>query len=156
MASGAEQFTAQGDAREAVQEVLRAIKRNKVRVAFTTVVVVLLGIALSMLWPNKYESSTQFVLRDWKVVMDAVLLDQLQDLPIAKKMKTLENELRSRKRVEAVMAELQWPEWLDTAGKETERRKVLDKISDNLDVILDSGVTGDYSITITFRWTDKR
>src|SRR5262245_48196278 len=104
MAAGTEQITGQGDAREAVQEVLRAIKRNKVRVVFTTIVVLLLGIALSLLWPNKYESSTQFVLRDWHVVMDAVMLDQLQDLPLPKKLKTLENELRSRKRVDAVMA----------------------------------------------------
>jgi capsular polysaccharide biosynthesis protein len=154
--AGSEQFTAQGDAREAVQEVLRAIKRNKVRVAFTTVVVVLLGVALSLLWPDKYESSTQFVLRDWKVVMDAVLLDQLQDLPVAKKTKTLENELRSRKRVEAVMNELQWTEWLETASKETERRKVLDKVAENLQVTVDASLTGDYSVTLTFRWTTAR
>jgi capsular polysaccharide biosynthesis protein len=151
--AGTEQFTSQGDAREAVQEVLRAIKRNKIRVVFTTIVVVLLGVALSLLWPDKYEASTQFVLRDWKVVMDAVLLDQLQDLPVTKKTKTLENELRSRKRVEAVMNELQWTEWLETASKETERRKVLDKLAENLQVAVDASLTGDYSVTITFRWT---
>ena len=153
MAGGTEQIGGQGDAREAVQEVLRAIKRNKVRVAFTTMVVVLLGIALSLLWPNKYESSTQFVLRDWQVVMDAVILDELQDLPLAKKLKTLENELRSKKRIEAVMAELGWTEWLETQGKDVERRKILEKIGQNLTVEIDSGVTGDYTINLAFKWT---
>jgi uncharacterized protein involved in exopolysaccharide biosynthesis len=153
MAGGTEQIAGQGDAREAAQEVLRAIKRNKVRVVFTTIVVVLLGIALSLLWPNKYESSTQFVLRDWHVVMDAVMLDELQDLPLQKKLKTLENELRSRKRIEAVMAELSWTEWLETQGKETERRKIMEKLGENLTVAIDSGVTGDYTINLSFKWT---
>ena len=153
--AGTEQLTGQGDAREAAQEVLRAIKRNKLRVIFTTMVVVLLGIALSLLWPNKYESTTQFVLRDWHVVMDAVMLDELQDLPLQKKLKTLENELRSRKRIEAVMAELGWTEWLETQGKDTERRKIMEKLGENLTVAIDSGVTGDYTINLSFKWISQ-
>jgi uncharacterized protein involved in exopolysaccharide biosynthesis len=156
MPAGTEQLSSQGDAREAVQEVLRAIKRNKVRVVFTAIVVLLLGVALSLLWPNKYESSTQFKLRDWHVVMDAVILDELQDLPLPKKLKTLENELRSRKRVEAVMAELGWIEWLETQGKETERRKLLEKLGQNLTVEIDASVTGDYTINLLFRWTTAK
>ena len=126
MAERTDQLIQQGDAREALDEVLRAIRRNRVRVVFTTLVVLLLGVALSMLWPNKYESSTKFALRDWYVVADSVLLEELGDLPLQKKLKSLENELRSRKRVEAVMNELQWPEWQDTAGKESERRILLE------------------------------
>ena len=148
-----EPLPGQGDAREALQEVLRAIKRNKIRVVFTTLVVLLLGVALSMLWPNKYESSTHFVLRDWYVVEDAALLDELGDLPVVKKLKTLENELRSRARVETVMTELQWVEWLETAGKESDRRDLLEKISDNLVVEMEGTLTGAHDITLVFRWT---
>ncbi|HEX5010482.1 MAG TPA: Wzz/FepE/Etk N-terminal domain-containing protein [Planctomycetota bacterium] len=153
MAERTDQLLQQGDAREALDEILRAIRRNRVRVVFTTLVVLLLGVALSMLWPNKYESSTKFALRDWYVVADSVLLEELGDLPLQKKLKSLENELRSRKRVEAVMNELQWPEWQDTAGKESERRKLMEKLGDNLVVEMNAGVTGDYDIEVIFRWT---
>jgi capsular polysaccharide biosynthesis protein len=153
VAERTDQLLQQGDAREALDEILRAIRRNRVRVVFTTLVVLLLGVALSMLWPNKYESSTKFALRDWYVVADSVLLEELGDLPLQKKLKSLENELRSRKRVEAVMNELQWPEWQDTAGKESERRKLLEKLGDNLVVEMNAGVTGDYDIEVIFRWT---
>ena len=156
MAERTDQLIQQGDAREALEEVLRAIRRNKVRVVFTTAVVVLLGVALSLLWPNKYESSTKFALRDWYVVADAVLLEELADIPLAKKLKSLENELRSRKRVEAVMNELQWTEWQDTAGKDTDRRDLLKKLADNLVVEMSSGVTGDYDVEIIFAWTHPR
>lgn len=153
MPDRADAIVQQGDPREALQEVLRAIRRNRVRVVFTTAVVVLLGVALSLLWPNKYESSTQFVLRDWHVVADAVLLEELADIPLVKKLKTLESELRSRKRVEAVLNELNWPEWLETAGKETERRDLLAKIAENLTVEMDADVTGAHNIRISFAWT---
>ncbi|MBM3984516.1 MAG: hypothetical protein FJ296_02305 [Planctomycetes bacterium] len=156
MPERADPIVQQGDPREALQEVLRAIRRNKVRVAFTTAVVVLLGVALSLLWPNKYESSTMFVLRDWHVVADAVLLEELADIPLVKKLKTLENELRSRRRVEAVLNELSWPEWLDTAGKESDRRDLLLKIGENLVVAMDSDVTGAHNIVLTFAWTSPR
>jgi capsular polysaccharide biosynthesis protein len=156
VAERTDQLIQQGDAREALDEVLRAIRRNRVRVVFTTLVVLLLGVALSMLWPNKYESSTKFALRDWYVVADSVLLEELGDLPLQKKLKSLENELRSRKRVEAVMNELQWPEWQDTAGKESERRNLLEKLADNLVVEMNAGVTGDYDIDVIFRWTHPR
>lgn len=153
MPERAEAIVEQGDPREALQEVLRAIRRNRLRVVFTTAVVVLLGVALSLLWPNKYESSTQFALRDWHVVADAVLLEELADIPLVKKLKTLESELRSRKRVEGVLNELNWPEWLETAGKETERRDLLAKIAENLTVAMDAEVTGAHNIRIAFAWT---
>ncbi len=156
MAERGDQTLGQGDAREALQEVLRAIRRNKLRVVFTTLVVLLLGVALSLLWPNKYESTTHFVLRDWYVVEDAALLEELGDLPLAKKLKTLENELRSRKRTEAVMAELQWIEWLETAGKESDRRDLAEKIATNLVVEMEGTLTGAHDIRLGFRWTSPR
>jgi len=146
----------QGEAREALAEVLRAIRRNKLRVVFTTLVVLLLGVALSLLWPNKYESSTHFQLRDWYVVADAMLLEELADLPEAKKLKTLENELRSRARIEAVMSELQWLEWLETAGKESDRRDLDEKIARNLVVAMEGTLTGTHDIVLSFRWTSPR
>ncbi len=156
MAERSDAIVQQTDPREALQEVLRAIKRNKPRVVFTTAVVSLLGVALSLLWPNKYESSTMFVLRDWHVVADAVLLEELADIPLAKKLKTLENELRSRRRVESVLNELNWPEWLDTTGKESDRRDLLLKIGENLVVAMDSDVTGAHNIVLSFSWTSPR
>jgi len=147
--------TPQGDPREALQEVIRAIKRNAVRVAFTTLVFLMLGYGLTMLWPSKYESVTQFVLRDWHIV-DTALIEELSEISYQKKLLTLQNELRSRKRIESVMSELQWAEWLDTAGKESERRKLIQKFGDNLLVDMEADVTGASNITIKFKWTNPR
>src|SRR5262245_65784602 len=83
----------QGDPREALQEVVRAIKRNAVRVAFTTLVFLMLGYGLTMLWPSKYESVTQFVLRDWHIV-DTTLIEELSEISYQKKLLTLQNELQ--------------------------------------------------------------
>ena len=156
MADVPDRTVQQTDPREAVQEVLRALRRDVPRVAFTTLVMLLVGGFLAMLWPNKYMSLTQFVLRDWRVVSDAVLLDELSDIPLARKLKTLENELRSRKRVEAVLDDLQWPEWAETAGKEAERRELILKIGSNLMVAMDADVTGAHNVTLAFKWTSPR
>ncbi len=156
MADAADKQVQQIDPREALAEVLRAIRRNAVRVAFTTAVFLLLGLFLTMLWPNKYESSTTFSLRDWQVVSDAVLLDNLADIPLPKKVKALENELRSRKRIDKVMNELQWVEWLDTAGKEADRRDLAEKLGKNLNVELIPDPVGTQNITVKFRWTSPR
>jgi capsular polysaccharide biosynthesis protein len=156
MADAQDKLLQQTDPREALAEALRAIRRNWVRVAFTTAVFVMLGLFLTMLWPNKYESSTTFALREWQVVTDSVLIEELQDIPIPKKIKALENELRSRKRVDKVMNELQWPEWLDTAGKEADRRDLAAKLAKNLDVEIISDLTGTQNVSITFQWTSAR
>lgn len=146
----------QTDPRETLQEVVRAIRRNAVRVAFTTLVFLMLGVALTMLWPNKYESSTQFILRDWYLVSDSALLGELADIPLAKKLQALETELRSRKRIQAVMQELQWEEWLDTSGKESQRRDLLYKVASNLTVEYGADLTAAHAITLAFQWTSPQ
>jgi capsular polysaccharide biosynthesis protein len=156
MADNTDQLIQQGDPRETLQEVVRAIKRNAVRVVFTTLVFVMIGLGLTMLWPNKYESSTQFVLRDWYLVSDSALLGELADIPLVKKLQALETELRSRKRIHAVMQELQWEEWLDTNGKESQRRDLLYKLSSNLTVEYGADITGAHAITLAFAWTSPR
>jgi uncharacterized protein involved in exopolysaccharide biosynthesis len=153
MPESTDKLVQQTDPRETLGEVLRAIRRNGLRVAFTTALFLMLGLFLTMLWPNKYESETTFALRDWQVVSDAVLLDDLQDIPLPKKVKALENELKSRKRIEKVMAELQWPEWQDTAGKEADRRELALKLGKNLTVELIPDPTGTQNISVAFRWT---
>jgi hypothetical protein len=156
MADNTDQLIQQGDPRETLQEVVRAIRRNAVRVVFTTLVFVMIGLGLTMLWPNKYESSTQFVLRDWYLVSDSALLGELADIPLVKKLQALETELRSRKRIFAVMQELQWEEWLDTNGKESQRRDLLYKLSSNLTVEYGADITGAHAITLAFAWTSPR
>jgi hypothetical protein len=156
MAEVSDKLVQQSDPREALAEVLRAIRRNGLRVAFTTAVFLMLGLFLAMLWPNKYESETTFALRDWQVVSDAALLDDLGDIPLPKKVKALENEIRSRKRVEKVMNELQWTEWLDTAGKEADRRDLALKLGKNLEVEVIPDPTGTQNIHMTFRWTTAK
>ena len=100
------------DPREAFQDLVRAVRRNVLRVAFTAMVCAIFGAAVAMTWPDKYESSTQFVLREWHIVDDSAILGDLQDISLPSKLKTLENELRSRKRIDMVLNELQWGEWL--------------------------------------------
>ncbi len=146
----------QADPKEAVAEVVRAVKRNALRVIFTTLVFVMIGLGVAMIWPSKYESSTQFVLREWHIVDNSAILGDLQDIPLPKKLKTLENELRSRKRIDMVLNELQWVEWLETAGKPSRRRDLALKIAENLTVEMDADVTGAHNISLTFQWTTPR
>ena len=112
-------FGQPADARETLQEIVRAIRRNTVRVVFTTLVCLMVGYALTLIWPSKFESKTIFRMRDPVMVVGAVQVvarEDLQGLSETKKLDALQAELRSRKRIEAVMNELQWPEWLETAG----------------------------------------
>jgi len=146
----------QADPKEAVAEVVRAVKRNGLRVIFTTLVFLMIGLGVAMIWPNKYESSTQFVLREWHIVDNSAILGDLQDIPLPKKLKTLENEMRSRKRIDMVLNELQWVEWLETAGKPSRRRDLALKIAENLKVEMDADVTGAHNITLAFQWTSPR
>jgi capsular polysaccharide biosynthesis protein len=149
----------QTDAREAIQEVLRALRRNVVRVVFTTLVCLMIGFGLTMIWPAKFESNSVFVLRDTRVFSGAISSGNREDLSAlseTKKLQALENELHSRKRIESVMRELQWPEWLETAGKESDRRDLAKKLAKNLTVTMVRDVTGAYIIGISFRWTSPR
>lgn len=140
------------DPREAIQEVLRAIKRNMVRVTFTVLVSLMVGYALSLVWPSKFESGTEFVLNQARFVSE-IEAKELKEIPLPKKLQTLENELKSRKRIDTVMAELQWVEWLETAGKEARRKDLRDKVKDNLFVAMEVDARGLHHITIKFRWT---
>ncbi len=140
------------DPREAIQEVLRAIKRNMVRVTFTVLVALMIGYALSLVWPSKFESGTEFVLNQTRFVSDVVAND-LREIPLPKKLQTLENELKSRKRIDKVMADLQWVEWLETAGKDSRRKDLRDKVKDNLFVSMEVDTRGLHHISIKFRWT---
>ncbi len=153
MAENGDRTTAlQGSPGVALQEALRAIRRHLPRVLFTTAVVLMLGYGLTMLWPSKYESSTLFVLRDWHII-DEALAAELSDIGAAKKLLTLQGELRSAKRISAAMSELQWSEWQDTAGKDSDRRKLMRKLAENLTVGMDAGPTGASDIIIKFAWT---
>ncbi len=149
------EYESQIDPKEAIQEVLRAIKRNTVRVIFTALIFTMIGMFLAMIWPSKYESSTQFVLRDWQIV-DSNLLGDLDDISVVNKLRTLQLELRSRKRIEMVMNELQWVEWLETQQHPGRRRDLATKIGDNLKVAMDQDATGAYNITLAFQWTSPR
>ena len=147
------------DARETIQEILRAIRRNTVRVIFTTLVCLMVGYGLTLIWPSKFESSTKFQMRDPSMVVGAVQVvarEDLQGLSEIKKVDALTTELRSRKRIEDVMSVLQWPEWLETAGKESDRRDLQRKFADNLKVEMQRDATGVYMVALTFRWTSPR
>jgi uncharacterized protein involved in exopolysaccharide biosynthesis len=149
----------QTDAREAIQEVLRALRRNVVRVVFTTLVCLMVGYGLTMIWPAKFESSSLFAMRQTRSFSGAIAAGNREDLSAlseTKKLEALSNELRSRKRIETVMTELQWPEWLETAGKESDRRDLAKKLAENLGVEMSRDVTGAYIIGISFRWTSPR
>ena len=147
------------DARETIQEILRAVRRNTVRVIFTTLVCLMVGYGLTLVWPSKYESMTTFRMRDPSMVIGAVQVvarEDLQGLSETKKLDALQAELRSRKRIEDVMSVLQWPEWLETAGKESDRRNLVKKFGENLKVDMQKDVTGVYQVALTFRWTSPR
>lgn len=147
-------LAAQGpDTREMVQLLAEAIRRHRVRVVFTSLVFVLIGLGLSMLWPSKFESETQFVLREARIITDAELLAASEDIPMAKKLLALDNELRSQNRVGAVLDELQWKEWLETAGRPSRRRELYLKIKDNLEVTMTQDVSAAINTTIAFQWT---
>jgi len=141
------------DPREAIQEIIGAIRRNLVRVVFTTLVFLMLGMGLNMIWPNKYESRTDFRLNETKIVTDAAVLGDLEDIPLSRKLQSLKNELHSSKRISAVMDELGWTEWLGTHGRPAKRRALLNKVRDNLDVEMSPDVTGAINVTFSFQWT---
>lgn len=149
----------QTDAREAIQEVLRALRRNVVRVVFATLVCLMVGYGLTMVWPAKFESNTLFAMRETRLFSGAITSASREDLSAlseTKKLQALTNEMRSRKRIESVMNELQWPEWLETAGKESDRRDLAKKLAENLQVTMDPDITGSYIIGAAFRWTSPR
>lgn len=141
------------DTREMVQLFLEAIRRHLVRVIFTTLLFVLIGTGLMMLWPSKYESETQFILRETRIVTDPAVLQELEDIPLSRKLISLENELKSMRRVGAVLEELQWKEWLETAGRPSRRKALYLKIKSNLDIGMTPDVTGSINTTIAFQWT---
>lgn len=144
------------DPRESLVEILRAIRRNAVRVVFTTLVCLMLGMALNMVWPTKFESSTEFVLNESRIVTDEAILGELEDLPLQRKQAALQAELQSTKRIGAVMDELQWPVWLESVRSPAERRRLVRKLQDNLDVTMTSNVKGGLNVTITFQWTSPQ
>lgn len=144
------------DVREAVQLFLEAVRRHLPRVVFTTLVFLLLGIFLSMLWPAKYSSETQFLLREIRIVFDAEVLEDLGDIPLSRKMLSLTKELKSMNRVSQVLQELQWKEWLETAGSPSRRKGFYRKVAKNLDVALEADVTGGINATLTFEWTTRK
>ena len=139
------------DPREAIQEVLRAIRRNTVRVVFAVLVALMIGYALTLIWPDKYMSETKFVLRESRIV-SATMADDLRDIPLPRKLATLEGELQSRKRIAAVMGELQWVEWLETGSSEAQRRELVLKIKRNLGVQMETDNVGGTHITLQFQW----
>jgi len=152
-------FAAPADARETIQEIVRAVRRNTVRVIFTTLMCLMIGYGLTLVWPTKFESTTLFRMRDPSMVIGAVQVvarEDLQGLSETKKLDALQSELRSRKRIEDVMTVLQWPEWLETAGKESDRRNLHKKFGENLKVEMLRDVTGVYQVALTFRWTSAR
>lgn len=146
----------QTDPREAIQEVVRAIMRHRARVVFTTLVFGMLGYALTLVWPAKFESATSFIMHDTSLVTSSAARDALAALSDLRKLEALKAELRSRKRIDAVMNELQWPEWLETSGRESDRRELVVKFVENLVVEMDRDVTGSYNIRLAFRWTSPR
>ena len=146
----------QYDPREALQNILRVVRRNTLQVAFTTLVALMLGMFLAELWPNKYESMTQFVLREQNIIQDSAILSDLQDVPLPKKLETLTSELRSSRRIGAVLDELQWPVYLQTATSPAQRRDLLIKVAENLDVTMEPDPTGATNVSLSFRWTDPR
>jgi len=136
-----------------VQLFLEAIRRHLVRVVFTTLVFLLIGIGLSMLWPSKFASETQFVLRETRIVTDVSMLRDLKDIPLSRKLVALRNELGSMLRVGAVLDELQWKEWLETAGHPSRRRALYLKVKSNLRIGMTPDVTGGINALIAFEWT---
>lgn len=159
MADLTDSFGQPADSRETIQEIIRAVRRNTVRVIFTTLVCLMLGYGLTLIWPSKFESSTKFRMRDPTMIIgaiQAVTREDISGLSEVKKGDALSNEMRSRKRIEDVMNELQWPEWLETAGKESDRRDLVHKFADNLKVELAKDPTGVYMVSLTFRWTSPR
>lgn len=144
------------DAREAVQLFLEAVRRNLPRVVFTTILFLLMGVFLTMLWPAKFQSETQFLLREVRIVFDADLLEDLTDIPLSKKLLSLTKELKSMNRVSAVLQELQWKEWLETAGNPARRKAFYLKVAKNLDVDMEADVTGGINATLTFQWTTRK
>lgn len=141
------------DPREALQALLGAIRRNLVRVVFTTLVFLMIGVALSMIWPKKYESSTSFTLAEPMIIVDKRMIDEVADVPLQKKMAALEANFKSTKRIDSVMDELQWTEWLETSTSPARRRDLTQKIKKNLDVFMNTEVTGRINLKLTFQWT---
>lgn len=151
MAPPTESTTA--DPREALSALVAAIRRNLVRVVFTTLLFLMVGIALAMIWPNKYESSTSFTVNEASVIVDNTMVNEVKEIALQKKLAALEANFKSRKRIEAVMDELQWKEWLDTSTSPAQKRDLGLKIKKNLDVAMNTELTGRINVTLTFQWT---
>jgi len=144
------------DTREAIQRFLEAVRRHLPRVVFTTVLFLLMGFFLTMLWPAKFESETQFLLNEVRIVADAELRADLEQIPLSRKMLSLTKELKSMNRISAVLQELQWKEWLETAGNPARRKAFYLKVAKNLDVEMEADVTGGINVTLAFQWTARK
>lgn len=144
------------DTRELVQKVIGAIRRNLVRVIFTTLLFVMIGAGLSMIWPKKFASETRFNMNEQKLIFEATLAADLEDVPLLNKMKSLQSQLKSQKRVTTVMDELQWEEWLETGRNPSRRRALYKKVTDNFDIALQPDATGAITATFAFQWTSPR
>ena len=144
---------ATADPREALQALIGAIRRNIVRVGFTTALFLMVGVALAMIWPKKYESSTTFSLNEPAIIVDTTMVNDVKDVSLSKKILALEANFKSKKRIEQVMGELQWKEWLDTSTSPAQQRLLGLKVKRNLDVVMNTEVTGRINVTLTFQWT---
>lgn len=141
------------DAREAVQLFLQAVRRHLPRVVFTTLVFLMVGLFLAKLWPEKYESETQFMLREQRIISDVAQIEEIEEISLPRKLESMKNELRSMNRVASVLDDLQWEEWLETAGYPSRRKAFYLKVKSNMTIGMSPDVTGAINVTIGFQWT---
>jgi len=141
---------------EQIQRYTRTLKERWYSIAVITTVALLIGYGLAQLWPESYESSTLFVLRESQIVVDESSLERaLKPMKLGVKQYTLQKEIRSSSRLKAVLRELEWKEYIVAQMNPRDEAIFYGRVREALNVSISESVTGDTQVTISFVWHDK-
>jgi succinoglycan biosynthesis transport protein ExoP len=135
-----------------LQEFLDILTRRRWQLLLPALVLLTLGIAFAVVVPKKYQVRTQVELRELFLDEEARGAAREQAFGVAE---NAPEQIRSPKRIQEVLEELKWPEYL-TLG-EAERADYEERVRDNLDVTVprSTGKSGSAFVTVEYLDVNK-
>lgn len=135
-----------------IQEFLDILRRRRWQVLMPALLLLTLGVAFAVVVPKKYQVRTQVELRELFLDEEARGAARDQALGVAE---NAPEQIRSPKRIQEVLEELKWPEYL-TLG-EAARADYEERVRDNLDVIVPrtTGKGGSAFVTVEYLDVNK-